>query len=148
MSIDSEQYTSEPLAPGFEQPAFLIDPDVPEELGRQLQIDELWLKNRPSTRILALRQFMSGEAVIKDDTVWQRLTSKEAATYLVFDGATEAAIKKDSDHRHLQALRKEKTSRDAADDLALKVRLRRLEIFLERTKAARALGRLSISKET
>lgn len=147
MSINSEQYTSEPLAPGFEQPAFLIDPDAPEDLARQLQIDELWLKNRPSTRILALRQFVSGEAVIKDDSVWQRLTGKEAATYLGFDAATEAAVKADSEYRHLQDLRKQNTSRDAADGLALKVRLRRIEIFLERTKVARGLGRLSISKE-
>lgn len=127
-------------------PRFIIDPEAPEAVASQLFLDEIWLLRRPATRLLALRRFIDHPQLIPEDSVWQRLTNTQICNYYGFDRQTEAAIKHDPIIQKQMEISRYTSSESSGPERALKIRLRWLEMFLERATVAKSLGRVSLQK--
>lgn len=146
--MDPETYEAIEVEAKQLPPSFIIDSDADEEVIEQLQIDGAWLLVRPATRLLALRKFAENPEVASPDSPWRRLTDREIGRYYWFDDDTDEAIRRDSRHRKItEGGRETRVSSDAAAKNMFEKRVRCLEIFLERAKTMRTLGKISLSSE-
>lgn len=146
MTTNPEYPTTSEVHAGSVPPGFVIDLEAPETIASQLLLDEIWLLRRPATRLLALRRFIDQPGLVPEDSVWHRLTSKETCNYYGFDKQTETAIERDPFFQHLTDHSQHGTGLLSGSERTLRVRFRRLEIFLERAKVAKTLGKVSLQK--
>ena len=145
MSTDPESMHPVESDMGHQVPSFQIDPDTPEEIAAQLQVDLTWLRSRPATRLFALRQFLENPASAHADSAWTRLTDKDVSRWFEFDEATEDAIAHDRHYRELAERGHQKMSSEAAAEHTFKIRTLRLELFLQRAQALKNLGNVSLT---
>ncbi|MFA5004053.1 MAG: hypothetical protein WC498_02125 [Candidatus Saccharimonadales bacterium] len=132
----------EQLAPSFE-----FDEDADSALINQLRIDVNWLMSRPATRLLALRQFAENPESAGQDSPWRRLTDRQTSKNYWFDATTMRALKRDPRHVDLTARGGRRNISEAeAEEIGFKKRVRSLEVFLERAKAIKAIGNISLDE--
>lgn len=146
MTANPEYPTAPEVYTNSATPGFIIDPEAPPVIASQLLLDEIWLVRRPATRLLALHRFIDNSEPIPEGSVWHRLTTIENCRYYEFDQPTETAIKRDPSFKRLIEPSRYKSTPESGQERALKIRLRRLEVFLERANVAKDLGKASLQK--
>lgn len=135
--LAAELATAPPL------PSFIIDDDAPHDIADRLREDENWLVDRPAVRLLGLRRFAADPDGIRPNSAWQFLTEETTSMNYWFDDDTEVAIQGDAD---FQELKKQRRATNEVHNLGFQMRVKRLEIFLQRTQAVRKLGQISLEK--
>ncbi len=136
-----------PRKDGFTEPSFLIDEGAAPETIVTLLEFRIQFNADPQRSLADLQRFKANPTVPhattsvespEPDKIWHDLTdhSRETSSSFDFDPATRSVIRQD---RVCQRL-----LRETDPAAGVRLRVRRLEIFLERLALAQGLGKTSI----
>jgi len=129
--------------PSFmEEPKLFIDDDADQDTS--IALGDIYddMRHAPLRRLAELQGFACSPSAAPEDSIWRKLTERGDGSYVGFywfDGGTRNAIRNDPGYHEMQA-----QAARGSNNAGQEIRIRSLEIFLERLGIAMAIGSMSL----
>jgi hypothetical protein len=146
MSVDPEQQLQSEISEPYPTPSLVFEENIDPDLKAQLILDHASLVEKPAVGLVALQAFARMSPDKRQDSRWQRLTDRTIARYYEFDEATETEIYANPHVREIIESGRQKMSAEGAEEASFKIRVARLEVFLQRLRTHKNLGAIAVNE--